>query len=165
MVDNEKIDSQSSCLSFVADPAPTPPSVLAQEASDSTCRSLKVDLIITDVSDVFATSFSLVFDGAIARLEDVSTTTSFLGSDGATLEVVTTPGPDGVQIGITRLGVATGVDASGPQILARLRFAALLPAGATGVSFEDTRILDSETPPQEKSGIVWTGGVLEVLLQ
>ena len=126
----------------------------------STCDMLAIDVVVTDVSDVFATSFTLSYDETLARFEDVSTSGSLLASDGTTVQVLEDAQTGRVTIGLTRLGVSTGVNAVGTQRLVTLMFSSLADAGDTGISFSNQTILGSEAPPVDKSSVSWVGGTL-----
>ncbi len=150
----------SACIAFTPSGSPAGNSVVAQVGAEA-CDTVEIELIFSDVADVFAVSFSVVFDPNVAVFREVSTTGSFLEADGATLEVLVGEMPGRVEIGITRLA-STGLDASGPELLATL-LVARASAGVGALAFEDTKVLGSETPPQEKPGVQWIGGILEVM--
>jgi len=128
----------------------------------STCDMLAVDVVVTDVNDVFASSFTLNYDASLARFEGSSTTGSLLASDGTTVQVLEDAQSGSVTIGLTRVGVANGVNANGTRVLVTLMFSTVADAGDAGIAFSNETILGSETPPLDKAGVNWVGGTLVV---
>jgi hypothetical protein len=148
------------CLSFSGETGPADGTVNAAESGGS-CSTVEIELTITTVTDLFSVSFSAVYDPALVDLVGVSTTGSILASDGTNLNVLVTQMDDQVAIGITRQG-STGIDVTGSQLLLTLEFSRAAPAGAGMLTFEGESVLGSETPPQVKPGILWSGGSLQV---
>jgi hypothetical protein len=128
----------------------------------STCDMLAIDVMVTDVNDVFASSFTLNYDESLARFEQSSTSGSLLASDGTTVQILEDAQTGRVTIGLTRLGVSTGVNAVGTQRLVTLMFSTVADAGDAGITFSNQAILGSETPPVEKTSVAWVGGTLLV---
>jgi len=143
-----------SCLDFVPITAPSPGNLAARKGAGSTCDLLEVELIITDVTDVFEVNFSITLDSSVAAFDSIDTSTSFLRDDGTDLAVIQNP-----VIGITRLG-STGMDATGSKELVKLYFSRNLLSGVSNLNFNATQVFGSETPPTEKNGITWTGGAI-----
>jgi hypothetical protein len=125
------------------------------------CNLVAVELQVTDVNDLFAAELTVQFDPAIVAYDGVNTVGSILESGGTQVEVIETALPGSVQIGVTRLA-STGVDAVGSQRLLRLTFRSVAGAGMSAVGYTGTDLFGSETPPQPKPGITWTGGTLEI---
>ena len=151
------------CIQFRPAAAPAPGTVAAIDGAGSVCGVADLELVITDVPDVFAAAFTVTFDPALVSFSAVSTTGSVLESDGAALEVVVVEGTGAVDVFVSRFGVSTGVNAVCAATLLTVRFVPIAPAGSTMVTFSATKVLGSETPPLEKPGITWSGGVLELL--
>ncbi|MGD8375350.1 MAG: cohesin domain-containing protein [Acidobacteriota bacterium] len=149
------------CLEFSPAASPVPGTVSTRVVANG-CSTIDLELQITDVTDVFAVQFTVTFDPLVVAFESMSTAGSLLESDGASLGMQIDPSPGMVDIGVTRLA-PSGRDAVGTARLLTLRFRQEAAAGATLVSYGDTRVLGSETPPQEKPGISWTGGTAESL--
>lgn len=149
------------CLEFTPAASPAPDTVSTRVAGNA-CSTIDLELQITDVSDVFAVSFTVTFDPATVSFDSLSTAGSLLASDGALLETEIVGSSGMVAIGVTRLA-STGRDAAGTANLLTLRFRQQAAAGASLLSYGDTRVLGSEAPPQEKPGISWTGGTVESL--
>ena len=151
------------CLQFAAAASPSPNTVVAVDGPGSTCSIAELDLVITDVSDILGISFTATFDPAVVAFSSVSTSGSVLESD-ADLAVEVGEGPGSVTIGVTRVAATPpGVGAMGSAKLVTLRFASTGSLGSTMVTFSPAKVLGSETPPQEKPDIVWSGGTLERL--
>ena len=128
----------------------------------SSCDMLAIDVVVTDVADVFASSFTLNYDASLARYERSSTPGSLLISDGTTVQVLEESQTGSVTIGLTRLGVTDGVDAIGTQLLVTLLFSTVADAGDAGITFSNEAILGSETPPVDKATVEWVGGTMVV---
>ena len=127
-----------------------------------TGTGVAVDVVVTDVADVFASSFTLNYDASLARFESSSTSGSLLASDGTTVQVLEDSQTGSVTIGLTRLGVANGVNAIGTQLQVTPMFSSVADAGDAGIAFSNETILGSETPPVDKAGVNWVGGTLVV---
>ena len=160
--DSKKSGGTSTCVSYEASQSPSPGSVGAQEGAGSRCSQAEVEILVTDVSDVFAVSFVATFSSSVVRYDGYSDSGSFLGDDGTSLVVVVDESVGRVEIGVTRVGVG-GAEAVGSRRLLRLFFSPR-DLGAGALSLEDAVILDSETPPREKSGILWFGGSFQALV-
>jgi hypothetical protein len=144
--------------------APAASTVVARQAADSTCEILQVELVMTAVPDVQTVEFTASFDASVARYEGVSLSGSTLTSGGADVDVFEDEEPGRVTVALTRFN--TGVDFVPEGTLVRLIFGRATDAdGAAGaLVFSDTRIFDSDTPPNEKTGIQWLGGTFRIAL-
>ncbi|MDX1388433.1 MAG: hypothetical protein R3344_04555 [Acidobacteriota bacterium] len=149
------------CVSFAAVSGPAQGSVATQEAAASTCEVLAVDLMATNVTDLFTASFTATFDSSIVTYEGYDTGGSVLGSDGAQLQVLEQTQPGEVSLGITRTGVTDGIDVGAPAALVRVYFRKTsADSGTTDLSYTSGSLLGSETPPLPKPGIQWVGGTM-----
>ena len=153
-----------SCLSFTAGGTPNPSTVIATESAASTCEVAQLDVRITGVDDVYAGSFTVSYDAAMVSYEGTSLSGSILNEDGAAVEVIENEGAGSVTIGLTRIGVDTGVDFDTTGTLITLIFRILPSAGSGsgGLTFSNGELVGSETPPEEKSGLQWHGGNLRI---
>jgi hypothetical protein len=154
----------SVCVEFTAASAPAAGLVVARSATQSTCDVLVLDVVVTDVTDVFAADLEVGYDNAVLRYDGHVDTASFLGSDGAVVETI---GPQSdatgsFTVGITRVNVTTGIDVTTPAVLIQLRFRRVAQSGSGSVSFPDGSLLGSEEPPVEKPGLTWRGGTATV---
>lgn len=152
-----------SCITFGASGAPGPSDMVATQGSASTCNVVEVALVLTDVNDVFAVSFVADFDPALATYEGFSLSGSQMGT-AAQVSVQESTAAGQVSLGITRLNPNGGVNFAGQGTVIKLRFSDAPGAsmGQGALSFSDTHVLGSETPPQEKNGIQWFGGALVI---
>ncbi len=149
------------CIAFAPGSAPAPGTIVAAQTSTGACDLVSIDLLVTGVTDIFAASFTVDYDQSIASYDRVSTSGSLLASDGRTVEVLEDRRSGHVTIGLTRRGATTGIDAAGTALLVRLFFLkAGTAAGSGSLGFSNTKLLGSETPPQEKQGMQWSGGTL-----
>jgi len=147
------------CLAFQGHAAPAASTVVARQGSGSQCESVQVELVLTDVADVQTVDFTVDYDSDIALYEGLSLAGSVLS---ANVNVLENESPGQVKIDLTRFG--TGIDFNGSGTVVRLIFSPV--AGATAatstMSFASPQIFGSETPPQEKPGIQWIGGELQL---
>jgi len=152
----------SFCLNFTGAQAPAAGRVVARLASGGSCAARFVEIVVTDVADVFSGSFTVNFDPTKVAFGSASFQGSFLTAGGVQVNVVqTNPQPGSVTVGISRFGVASGVDVIGSQVLVRLSFAPV-GAGAATLTLANGQLFDSGTPPQPKSGLTWSGGTFQV---
>ena len=150
------------CLSFAGAQAPAAGRVVVRLGTGGNCMAQFVELVVTDVTDVFSGSFTVSFDPTRVAFGNATSQGSFLAAGGAQVNVVqSTPQSGSVTVGISRVGVATGVNATGSQVLVRLSFAPV-SAGSATMTLTGTQLFGSETPPQPKSGLTWSGGTFQV---
>jgi hypothetical protein len=71
------------CLSFVGAQAPAAGRVVARLATGGSCSARAVEIVVTDVSDVFGAQFTLTFDASKISYAGASSQGSFLTSGGA----------------------------------------------------------------------------------
>jgi hypothetical protein len=146
------------CLQFTAAEAPSAGKVVARQASGSTCAAVGIECVMTDVSDVYAASFTLVYPATVMKYIGFLATDSALADGGVRVDVIPDDQPGRLTIGITRVGSTSGVNVTGTGVLLRLDFEKVGTDGSGNVIFENAQLLGSETPPQAKAGIQWAGG-------
>jgi hypothetical protein len=155
-------DDEPPCLTFTPAASPASGTVSTTSTLGSQCDLLELQLLISDVPDVFAVSLGILYDPATVAFAGLFPEGALLDADGTPLAVEVS-GPEGaLSAGVTRIST-TGIDASGTRVLLRMRFSRLGGAGATPLTFDRPTMLGSETPPQEKPWVVWSGGVIEIL--
>ena len=133
------------CLDFAPGAAPSPGTVVATEGGLTTCDRLALDLVITDVGDVFTAEFKLSFDPDVLRYDGHYESGSVLASDGAPVTVFENEQNGLLQFTITRLGASwDGIDVVGSQFLVRLNFVRELDSGGSPLSFSNERIWNSD---------------------
>lgn len=150
------------CIGFAADVPGTPAAstVVAKQGLGTTCGQVEVLVRLTGVNDVFTVSFDVAFNPLKVAYEGYSIAGSELSSDGASLQVLETPGTGSVSLGVSRVNPATGLNITGTGTVIKLLFSAVsnsVPDTAS-FAFSSTQVLGSETPPVEKTGISWSGG-------
>ena len=148
------------CLSYGGTTSPATGQVVVREASSgNSCDVRVLEVVVTNLADVFATSFTLTFDSAAVDFQSVSSTATLLASGGATVQVLVDEQPGTVTVGLTRLGVGTGVGVSGSAVLATVFFRRVAAAaGTTTLGVPAGEVFGSETPPVAKAGLTWSGG-------
>lgn len=151
------------CIEFTPGSGSASGNVTSRVAGGSTCDVIGVDLYVTDVDDVFAADFTVAYDTTVVSFVGFSATGSFLASDGAQVEtLVNSSQPGRVVVGMTRLGVTTGIDVVGSRLLARVTFRRETDAGSGFLTYSSEALFDSQTPPQEIPGVQWFGGTFVV---
>ena len=145
------------CLSFVGAQAPAAGKVVARLAAGGSCAARAVEIVVTDVSDVFGAQFTVTFDPTQVSYAGASSTGSILASGGAQVSVQQDGTGGNVAVGISRIGVNTGVNVTGSQVLIRLTFAPVA-VGTSSLAVSNAQLFGSQTPPQPKPGLTWSGG-------
>ncbi len=164
--DDDEGDSGDPCIEFTAAAVPAPQTVTAIGGLGSDCDVAVVDLVVTDVDNLFATSFDLAFDATRVALVTVSTATSVLTSDGAPiLRQVTTIGTGQVHVALTRSQVSTGVNVVGGGTLATITFLRAGTGGTSPLTLSNATLLDPGTPPAPIPGIQFRGGTFQIFTQ
>ena len=164
--DNDDTSSGNPCVEFAPAAVPAPQTVTAIEGQGVSCDVAVVDLVVTDVNDLFASSFDVTFDATRVVLVTVSTTNSVLTSDGApVLRQVTTIGTGHVHVALTRSQVATGVDVVGGGTLATITFLRTGTGGTSPFALSDAELLDPSTPPAPIPGISFRGGTFQIFTE
>jgi hypothetical protein len=154
-------DDEGVCAAFTPARAPGPGTISTSETAASGCDLVELQMLITDVSDVFALDFDLRYDASLFAFGGVFPLGAVLDADGASL-IVEARGVEGAfNIVVSRVA-STGVDATGTRILLLLRFLRIAGGGATVLAIEGAEVFGSETQPQPKPSVTWSGGVLEI---
>jgi hypothetical protein len=151
----------AACIDFTAAAAPVANSVATRRSAGTTCELVQLELVVTDVDEVFGLSFIVGFDPAVASYDGMSTAGSLLASDGAGLEVLEDVGPSQVTLAVSRFAL-TGVDAQGSQRLLTLRFRKAGQSGSAPLVYVDPKLLVNGTPPQTKTDVTWSAGTLRL---
>lgn len=151
----------STCLSFQAAPAPAAPSVVLREAATgSSCSTLLLEVVATDVNGVNAAGFDLLFDPALVTYGGISTTGSILSSDGTSLEVLEDDDTSGVVvIGITRLAAAA-IDITGTQLLGTVTLQRVGPAGMSTLLLANENLVGGGMSPMPIPNVNWAAGLV-----
>jgi hypothetical protein len=150
----------NSCVALQNTTSPAPLTVVARDGNSGDCGLLRVDLVVTDVTDLFGANFTVTFPSNLLSFASASETGSVLTNGSAVSVQASTPAAGQLVVGITRLG-ATGVNVTGGAQLLRLTFV------RTGTSGNGTlgvagQLLDSDTPPTVIPGITMSGGMVVV---
>ena len=154
--------TSGTCLTFAAAASPAPGMVVMREGSASTCDRAAIDLVATDVADVFGASFTVSFDPDLVDYDGYSVSGSALTSDGAQVEVLATPGHGQLVFGISRFLTPDGIDVSGTAPLVRLYFRNLDRTGSGALALPTGSLDDDSTPPQEIPGVTWHAGTIAI---
>lgn len=148
------------CVEYMAAAGPAASTVSTADNAASNCSTARVDVVLSDVTDVLQVNFDVVYDSSQVNYQSVSTAGSFLRSDGNAIQVVITPQAGRVKVGLTR--VNTGIDFTGNQVVAQLNFARRATSGSSALTLDNGQVFGSEAPPVEKNGIGWSGGTFVI---
>jgi hypothetical protein len=179
---NNTPTSSPTCMTFTPAQAPAAGFVAPQVDAASTCDILVLNMMVTDVDDLFGGGALLSFPTNLMNYTGISSTGSTLLQNGVAVEVAgDRPCPDAgdnwcrplgqffgeVTIGISRFsGVAPGVNVgAAPERLLRLTFTKGTGEGTTTLSFpSDTNLFNSQIPPNNviQPAPVWVGGTVTV---
>jgi hypothetical protein len=162
--DNSPSPIDEVCVEFAPDQAPAAGTLTPVLVEGSTCETIFVDLLATDVNDVFGLDTVLSYDSELVRFRGWSNAGSYLRNDGAELATLINENAIGeITIGMSRVLVQTGVDIAGPETLLRLEFDIATGTAQTGdVELRADCLLDSQDPPQSIQGVTCVGGTLTV---
>jgi hypothetical protein len=152
----------SPCLGFSPAGSAGPSTVTTREAAGSNCDVAILEIVATDVDDLFTASFTVQFDPAIVRYDGLGISDSILASDGAQVEALEQEQTGQVTVGVSRVATSSGIDVVATQVILSISFRRAAPGGATSLDYSNTNLLGSETPPQVKPGIQWVGGSLMI---
>ena len=151
----------TTCVDFTPATDPGVGKAVARENGGS-CEEILLDLIVTDVDNLFAAEFTVTFNAALLTFQGLDATGSVLSSDGADVEVLQQPVSGSAVVGISRIDTMTGIDVVGQGKLISIRFRRFGPTGNGAVGFTGTTLLDGQAPPQAVPGIQWFGGTIVV---
>jgi hypothetical protein len=129
-----------------------------QEAASGNLVTVVIQ--VTDVDDVFAGGFDLLYDAAYAEFVGHGPGT-LLESGGDNPVYLVDPVPAGeLTVGVSRSsGAAGGADANGTVPLIRLTFRAK-QAGTTQFQLRNHHLANAESPPAPIRYLTWHGGTL-----
>lgn len=150
------------CLEFVAASSPAPGTVVARPVAGSSCDFVAVELIVSDVTDLFGADLIVNFDPTVVTLSGSGTSPagSILGT-GLIFDLASA-GSGQVAIGVSRTS-PPGVTVTGPQLLVTLAFTRVADqASSSTLNFTNPSLLDSSPQPMEIPGITWSGGTFVV---
>jgi hypothetical protein len=143
---------------------PTSGEVVMQAGAGSTCGSFEVDLMVTDVTDVFSVTATVEYDSRFAAFFAMTTDGSVLSRDGTQLNPLvreTTLGT--ITLGVAR-NSATGIDVNGTGKLLTLHFVPF-DDGTGDITLTTPCLTGSQQPPVPKAGVNCSGGMLVTTLR
>jgi Cohesin domain len=127
--------------------------------SGSNANLVTVHVFVSNTSDVYGASFDLEFDPNMAQFVNwtAGQVLEFGGQSVSYQINASTPGRVVVGVARTSGGVGVTVPDEKPLIHLTLR---VTDAGSTAVGFTSPALLNSQNPPQPKTGVTFFGGTL-----
>jgi hypothetical protein len=159
--DRGVFNDSGSSNNLAADMTPDEPNPGSDDVSVETVGTsgnlVTVAFTVTDTSDVFGAAFDVVFDPSMIEFAGWSPGRLLEHSGETAAYQVSSAVAGTVVVGASRQGSATGSTASGTERLVELTFRSIA-AGASGLTFRNSVLLNSQSPPQTIGGISWHGG-------
>jgi hypothetical protein len=151
------------CIEFDESRPAIAGTVSSRLGEDSICEVVVVEIVATDIDDVFGFATKITYDRDVALFSHGDTLGSILESGNTNLALRVEEQVAGeITIGVTRVST-TGVDVVGTEVLIRLFFEIWAIESDSGTfTLEDECLLDSGEPPVPKAGIDCGGGTLRV---
>lgn len=152
------------CVDFTAAASASSGTVTARLGDDSACSAATIELIATNVDDIFAFESHVTYDPDVVAFAGYSTVGSILESDGADVAVIVQEGPElgELTIGATRVSDIS-VDADGSQLVIKLFFVQWAQSALSGdMTVDEPCLLGNGEPPVPKNGVACSGGTLSV---
>jgi hypothetical protein len=138
------------CVALQGSTAPAPDTVVAEDGG-SDCSVLRVNLIVTDVDNLFGANLVVTYPSNLVSFAGASEAGSILTSGSAVNVTAGVSNPGELTVGITRLGnTTTGINVVGGQILLRLSFVRIATqgSGAFGIRpMPDSELFEPNSPP------------------
>jgi len=148
------------CVEFTPAEAPEAGKVVARAGAESTCDVAVVEIVATDIDDVFSIEADVLYDNVVVRYLGFDAGGSVLAADGVGIVPIVSEVEGGrITLGIAR-SASTGIDVSGTRLVVKLFFLNNLIAGTTGsLTLTDECLRGSEEPPDDvKPGLTCAGG-------
>jgi len=157
----EPADPSSNLIASFEPKEPNPVALDINADQDAASGNLVTMMIqVTEVDDVFAGGFDLLYDPAYAEFVGHGPG-SLLESGGDKPVYLVDPFPAGtLTVGVSRSsGGAGGADANGTVPLIRLTFRAK-QAGTSKFQLRNHHLANAQSPPAPITGLTWHGGTL-----
>lgn len=157
--DEETTTGPPPCAVFTPAEDPAAGTVVARYGDESTCEQAIVELVVTDVDDVFGLNTQVMYNASANRYIGYTTVGTVLGSDGASvvpLIAETTSGT--IEIGMDRIS-DTGVDITGTGMLVQLYFSPSA-VGSAPLTLEAGCLWGAGDPPVSLPAVTCSGGTL-----
>ena len=125
----------------------------------STANLVTVHVYVSNTADIYGASFDLTFDPGMAQFVNWTRGQVLeFGNQPVSYQInASTPGR--VVVGVARTTGGVGVTVPDAQALIHLTLR-VTDAGSSAVGFSNPALLNSQNPPQPKTGVTFFGGTL-----
>jgi len=160
---NDPVAPRELCIEFTAAAQPNAGAVTSRLGADSECAAATIEIIATDINDLFAFESVVTYDPDVVLFAGYSMVGSVLESDGADVAVVVQQLALGeLTIGATRVA-DVGVNAVGTELVIELFFLQFAQQATSGaVTLDEPCLLGNGEPPLPMNGVACSGGTVAV---
>jgi hypothetical protein len=149
------------CVGFVPSELPVSGNVVSRLRADSTCAVAFIEVVGTDIDDVFSVAAHINYDRTAVEFLQLDTNGSALSQDGALLNVRVEELVAGeLTIGVAR-NANDSVDIVGTRLLMTLLFLPL-NLGASEMAVETPCLTNGDEPPLPLGDVSCSGGSFDV---
>ena len=149
------------CADFVPSEPPAPGKVVTRLRDDSTCSFAIIEVVGTDINDVFSVATHIEYAFTAVAFDSLSTLGSVLAQDaGEPITWVEELVPGEITIGVSRNADDT-VDIVGTQVLMTLLFVPF-DLGASDMTVQTPCLTSGEEPPEPLGDVSCFGGSFAV---
>jgi hypothetical protein len=151
------------CVEFTAAAQPNAGAVTARLGADSVCAAATIEIVATDIDDMFAFESVVTYDPDVVSFAGYSTVRSILEAGGTDVAVVLQELALGeLTIGATRVS-DVGVSFDDTQLVIELFFTQWALQTASGaIALDEPCLLDSGPPPMPMNAVACSGGTVAV---
>ena len=137
--------------------APVSNGIALQAGAAASVSQLEIEVVATEVVDLYGIAFDLSYPAAALRFDGVSEGV-FLSDQGTSTSIQTSASGSTIIVGLTRLGAVSG--RTGTGVLMTLRFTATA-VGSGALTFSNQQAIDGLG--SSVRGLSWSGGTATVV--
>lgn len=151
------------CIEFTAASQANAGAVTSRLGAESVCVAATIEIIATDIDDLFSFESLVTYDPEVVSFAGWSTVNSVLESDGADVAVLLQEQVLGeLLIGVTRVS-DVGISFDDTQVVIELFFTLWAAAADSGaITVEEPCLLSNGEPPVPMNAVACSGGTIAV---